>query len=1097
MLIKSTNMKKISLLTFCFFALIASGFSQSKIKQISKNKSSLKTNNVASMVYDNQKPDAKTLELRKCHEENLANSPFKNSLNLSEEEREEAGIAPNGYYESEWELTMNPETGYPTTENLSKLRKELLDDRSANRAPGDAIDNSWIERGPTNIGGRTRAIMFDPNDPTKETVFAGGVSGGLWKNSNISNANSVWVRVSIPENLAVTCITSDPNNPQIFYVGTGESYVGGDVNGDGVWKSINGGNTWTNVLGGVSGPTTYQSASSLTVNSPSGIAGSYLMLEAPSAFGSFPPITTAITGDLAYQNDLNVDPAATTCNPFPNPSSLNGKIALIRRGNCTFVLKVKAAQDAGAIAVIIMNNVTDSPILLGGSDPLITIPSVMITQADGNLLQNQLLTGSVNVSLNPNNGGFTGNLVPGIQHVNTIKIRNNAGISEIYVAAGDSFYGNAGSATFLGGTSYGLYKSIDGGTNWSELSLPLTANGKKHCPNDIEIASDNKIWLSTTESVISGVGGGIIFSSTDGVSFQQKHAVIDGNRTQIAVSSTNANKIYVLSQLDTVGSPIGISLTNDGFTSVTALPLPVDGDTSGGIPANDFSRGQAFYDLTLEVDPTNDQKVFVGGIDLFNSTDSGSTWNQKSIWNGTLPLPELHADQHALVFAPGETNKILFGNDGGVYFSNDSAATITSRNSGFNVTQFYSVGVAPTTNGMPGDNFVAGAQDNHSLMFLNATPSLNPAVEVQGGDGAYSMFDQDGVDKYRITNYVYNNRIQFYNYASAVTRTINIETTNNGTFISPMELDSKKDILYSDYTLAAANRVRRYKNLKSGLVQKALLTNSLLNSKATALKISPFVSSASTSTLLIGTRGGRLLKVENADNGTTVLGTAAIWTNISGPAFAGSISDVEYGASENEILVTFHNYNVASIWYTADGGVTWQNKEGNFPDIPVKCILRNPLNIDEAIIGTELGVWRTETFNTATPVWIQSQNGMQNVKVTDLDLRNDNAVYAATYGRGIFSGVFTANLSAASFSKSESVKVFPNPSNGQYNLTINKFVGKVSIQVVDINGRVVYNQIDEKFNTEKTIDISAFQSGIYVLKVTGNNLNYSEKLIKN
>ena len=56
-------------------------------------------------------------------------------------------------------------------------------------------------------------------------------------------------RINIPENLNVSSITYDPNNTNVFYVGTGESYVFGDVSGDGVWKSTNGGLTWSKVLG--------------------------------------------------------------------------------------------------------------------------------------------------------------------------------------------------------------------------------------------------------------------------------------------------------------------------------------------------------------------------------------------------------------------------------------------------------------------------------------------------------------------------------------------------------------------------------------------------------------------------------------------------------------------------------------------------------------------------------------------------------------------------------------------------------------------------------------------------------------------------------
>ena len=180
------------------------------------------------------------------HAKNLANSPFKNTLQLSKNERKAMGIPPKKYYEMEYELTMNPETGKPTPEKLIQLREQLQRERQealANgRTPGDASDNNWVERGPNNVGGRVRAIMFDPNDATFKRVFADGVSGGLWVNNDIT-LNTAWTRVNIPDNLAISSIAYDPNNTNVFYVGTGESYVGGDVNGDGVWKSINAGLT--------------------------------------------------------------------------------------------------------------------------------------------------------------------------------------------------------------------------------------------------------------------------------------------------------------------------------------------------------------------------------------------------------------------------------------------------------------------------------------------------------------------------------------------------------------------------------------------------------------------------------------------------------------------------------------------------------------------------------------------------------------------------------------------------------------------------------------------------------------------------------------
>jgi hypothetical protein len=1082
-------MKK-NVLIAIFTLLIATlGFSQTKKIQKTKSKvTTVKTTTLQKSVAvkSKVKPDAKTIELRKKHEQFLKNSPFKKTLKLSEDERMELGLPPNKYFEMEWELTMNPETGRPDVEKLALVRKLLQIERKQDlengRTPGDAADNNWVERGPNNVGGRTRAVMFDPNDPTNETVFAGGVSGGLWRNTNISNANSQWTRVNIPQNLAVSCIAFDPNNTSIFYIGTGESYVGGDVNGDGVWKSTNGGVTWTNIFGGISGPTTFQSASNITVNSPAGIAGTYVTY-VTTAFGT--AVTSPITTDVVLANDGTATPTLA-CATLTNSSAMNGKIALIRRGSCTFVEKVNAAQSAGAVAVIMMNNVTGQPIPMGGTDPTITIPSVMISKENGDLIEAALANGAVNITINPSGDGFTGNLVPGIQHVNDIKIRNNGGNSEIYVAAGDTFYSDANALTFMGANSYGLYKSTDNGVSWNLVNLPLTTNGKRHCPNNIEFGSDGKIYVATIKSTVFNDGGGMIFSSTDGNTFTQAYEYIGADRTQIAVSKSNSNTVYVLSELTAGG--VGMKKTTNGFATVTDMTLPIDADP--GIPANDFPRQQAFYDLVLKVDPTNDQVLYAGGINLFKSSNGGTSWTQISHSNG-IYAQYVHADQHGITFGNGNSARILFGNDGGTFFSSNSGTTISERNSGYNVTQFVGLGVAPTTNGMAGDNFIAGAQDNGSQMFLNAPAGLSGSTKVQGGDGGICMFDQDGSDRYRITNYVYNQSINLYNYANGATRSINSESTSNGAFYAPMALDSSLDILYSDYTAGTTYQIRRYKNIKTGVINKTLMTNSLLTSQPTALTVSKYTTTSTT--LLVGTRSGKLYRLTNADNALAGLVT---WTDITGPAFVGSVSDIEYGASENEIFVTFHNYNVVSVWYTNNGGTTWQNKEGNLPDIPVKAFLKNPLNANEAIVGTELGIWFTNDFNSSSPNWYQSYNGMSNVKVTDLDLRNDNVVFAATYGRGVFSGAFTSTtLSNSNFDNEKAISIYPNPSTGIINVNIKDYSGKVEYSVFDINGRVVFKDYDSNISSQKQLNLGQLSKGIYIVKVATDTLNYSERII--
>ena len=81
------------------------------------------------------------------------------------------------------------------------------------------------------------------------------------------------------------------------------------------------------------------------------------------------------------------------------------------------------------------------------------------------------------------------------------------------------------------------------------------------------------------------------------------------------------------------------------------------------------------------------------------------------------------------------------------------------------------------------------------------------------------------------------------------------------------------------------------------------------------------------------------------------------------------------------------------------------------------------------------------------------------------------------------------------FQNSDSFKIYPNPTNGLVNININNYVGELQIKVYDLNGRQVYNQNLSNFNTANTINLESLATGIYVLKLQGENLNYSEKII--
>ncbi len=139
------------------------------------------------------------------------------------------------------------------------------------------------------------------------------------------------------------------------------------------------------------------------VNSPSSIAGGLSVGTA-----SFGPQLTAsgVTGMVALATDPSDSSGASTtdaCSPLTNASAIAGNIALVDRGTCLFVIKVKNCQNAGATAVLVADNVGDSPPAgMGGTDSTITIPAVRITMADGATLKANLASGvSVTLHLDP------------------------------------------------------------------------------------------------------------------------------------------------------------------------------------------------------------------------------------------------------------------------------------------------------------------------------------------------------------------------------------------------------------------------------------------------------------------------------------------------------------------------------------------------------------------------------------------------------------------------------------------------------------------------------------------------------------------------
>ncbi|MDB4297435.1 hypothetical protein N9901_01630, partial [Flavobacteriaceae bacterium] len=630
----------------------------------------------------------------------IKNHPLQKRLKLSEKERKFQGLPPNSFYDRERLLEMDPRTGDIYPENIEILKSKKTTASNFSSLSGMTESLQWKERGPNNIGGRTRVLFYDPNDTTGKRVFAGGVSGGLWVNDDITDANSGWTQIGIDENLAVTCYTIDPNDSDVWYIGTGEAFTDSDGTGNGLWKTENGGDTWAQV----------------------------------------------------QEIDLI------------NDDELERKY-----------------------------------------------------------------------------------------YVNQVLAWNNGGATEVFMSVDGAY-----DYDFVGYLASGWWKSTDDGVTFNRQTFNTTS-GNPYVFADVEVAIDNSIWCATKNNLY-GKGGGKIFRSTNGTTFTEKHSFTNGERVEIAVSKQDKDVVYAVAE---VSSGVEVVKTTNG-SSFTAITKPNDADTD--IPSNDFTRGQAFYDLLLEVDPTDDTILYAGGIDLFRSDDSGASWSQISKWSSNnnlafLNISTVHADMHTVTFNPLNSNQGVFGTDGGVYYSStmsgasSSTSAISGRNKNYNITQFYSASIGQDAND---ETFLGGTQDNGSLFVESATSGANAYSDIYGGDGAQVFIDKDGA--YAIPSYLYN---YYSTQLLPITRDVNGNITNQieiatdqstGAFINVADLDDNKDILYADATTetnsSSTERIARYTNLTTTPV-RTNFTNVALTARPTAIKVSPYTTASST--VFVGT----------------------------------------------------------------------------------------------------------------------------------------------------------------------------------------------------------------------------------------------------
>jgi photosystem II stability/assembly factor-like uncharacterized protein len=544
------------------------------------------------------------------------------------------------------------------------------------------------------------------------------------------------------------------------------------------------------------------------------------------------------------------------------------------------------------------------------------------------------------------------------------------------------------SGNVYAGTRRGVWKSTNYGNSWSKVLGGGTGfAGSSNSCGDIELSTNGDLYAAM--GLIFTYDG--IYKSTNAGTSWSKVYTSGSNeeRIEIACAPSANNTIYAVIQRGDTRKALKVMRSTNGANSWTNLSPPID-----NVQGDTFTRNQAWYDLILAVDPNDATELYIGGIDLYKSTNSAGSWTQVSHWFGGGGYPEVHADQHAITFLPGSSDTVLFGNDGGVYLSRNATNGTPSferKEFSYHTTQYYSAAMHPEALKA---YYLGGTQDNGSQRIQSG--GISQADEVTGGDGGFCHIDEQDPDT-QITSYTFNSiRVSTDGFQTFSTNNI-----SSGLFINPSDYDSDNKILYS---AAASNQLLRRSGIGGSITATTIGLGGV--GQLTAVTVSP----NNPTTVYVGNNSGDVYRINNA-NGAGISLSAIGSSSFPGGGDVSCIA-IEPG-NEDHILVTFSNYGVNSVWESTDGGNSWSNVEGNLPDMPVRWALFSPIGGDSAMLATELGVWSTDNLNGSSTVWGRPINdGMPSVRVDMLQLRaSDSMIIAATHGRGMFSSsVFSERL---------------------------------------------------------------------------------------
>ncbi len=886
-------------------------------------------------------------------------------------------------------------------------------------------DLDWVERGPGNVGGRTRGIWVDPRDTTHLTWLAGSVGGGIWRTNDGGNS---WTIVSEElSNMATSTLAGSANNPLVVYAGTGEGFDQFMIIGNGIWKSVDGGDNWS-VLSSTADNEDFANVTRIIVDPQN--ENNVLVSTRVNFRQNQEEDEERVVSHIFRSTDGGATWQSTYSGVSDNLRSNRGVVQQLVADPQDFNTIYASVNRTAILKSIDQGRTWDEVFDVRNRE--IRRMELAIAPAHPNIIYIAAETIDDPQLLHSGDGGQNWNLVDG-------------DYGDWF--AGQGWYDNTiavhpfdTNTVFVGGA--GPILSITKGSDLSRVNAYVGNFENNADFFELDLAFLGGI--SPTEDFLSGVFGNTnladelpaeqvsveIRFGPDVMQMAHWHANLDRdsyrdfvevpfevwdvtNDRQLAVSFYDSNGNGEWDLLD---------FTDDftEFLSVHAIDYSTEPDEAvmeGSMYENSYylilGGNNSGEDIDLENLPSTELIVNTEVVSILESEfepvvdgyDEYSTDELETFTKG------VHVDHHNLVLIPTdeETGAFLMinANDGGIAFSTDGGETflqtgdtfreeitldedtfVYNTTKGYNTSQFYGV---DKMNGA--DRYIGGTQDNGSFVSPSNADEASDWALAPSGDGfeaAWHYQNPDLLLESSQFNFIY-------------------KSTDGGRAWSALDLPG-----FGPFYTRIANS-KQEPNLVFAVGSRGVLRSQDFGDNWEVIQVpdewvyddSPIeISVASpevvwsggvhsdTERIIYSTNGGSSFRSTAAYAEAKMGPVTGIATHPFDPETAFALFSMADGP---KILKTT---DLGAHWEDLSGFVTNQDESNNgFPDVATYSLVVMPFDTNQIWVGTEIGLFESLDGGAS---WQNANNGLPPVAIFEMKIVNDQVVLA-THGRGVWS----------------------------------------------------------------------------------------------